>query len=348
MQKNATVPLQRQQQQQLQLTRVFMIRSGARSLSGLQTLRKLSKRSENSQDNKDCSTFTFMMISLLHDQWLILKQVLLQCHMHNSGHKESDQSLLPAFTAFLLELGFPFCAIDQPCNSATVLGCREPRGIQRTQQQKDIPKRIKQPTEKNCNSSSSNIRYLFSNSVSNLLMMMMMMIFSTSVVQNLAGNNRYSCQRFSSSVCSSDADPQEAFPTEEKKRRSDEEKVERKWRGFRTIPDCRSNAEDVEALFLFVGFLRLLLPLLRDSRETETSRTLKDFASNIDCGEKHISECLFSLFYFPFLELRFPLRIFFAIACSVLSICPETGFANYELQKRVDTSSSFGKFLRQW
>jgi hypothetical protein len=51
----------------------------------------------------------------------------------------------------------------------------------------------------------------FSNSVSNLLMMMMMMIFSTSVVQNLAGNNRYSCQRFSSSVCSSDADPQEAF-----------------------------------------------------------------------------------------------------------------------------------------
>lgn len=114
------------------------------------------------------------------------------------------------------------------------------------------------------------------------------------------------------------------------------------------LADCRSNAEDVEALFLFVGFLPLLLPLLRDSRETETSRTLKDFASNIDCGEKHISECLFSLFYFPFLELRFPLRIFFAIACSVLSICPETGFANYELQKRVDTSSSFGKFLRQW
>ncbi len=86
----------------------------------------------------------------------------------------------------------------------------------------------------------------------------MMMIFSTSVVQNLAGNNRCSCQRFSSSVCSSDADPQEAFPIEEKKRRSDEEKVERKWREFRTIPDCRSNAEDVEALFFFcffVGFL---------------------------------------------------------------------------------------------
>ncbi len=160
MQKNATVPLQRQQQ--LQLTQVFMIRSGARSLSGLQTLRKISKRSENSQDNKDCSTFTFMMISLLHDQWLILKQVLLQCHMHNSGHKESDQSHLPAFTTFLLELGFPFCAIDQPCKSATVLGCRQPRGIQRTQQQKDIPKRIKQPREKNWNSSSSssNIRYL--------------------------------------------------------------------------------------------------------------------------------------------------------------------------------------------
>lgn len=36
------------------------------------------------------------MISLLHDQWLILKQVLLQSHMHNSGHEESDQSLLPA------------------------------------------------------------------------------------------------------------------------------------------------------------------------------------------------------------------------------------------------------------
>lgn len=98
----------------------------------------------------------------LHDQWLILKQVLLQCHMHNSGHKESDQSHLPAFTTFLLELGFPFCAIDQPCNSATVLDCRQPRGIQRTKQQKDIPKRIKQPREKNCNSSSSssNIRYL--------------------------------------------------------------------------------------------------------------------------------------------------------------------------------------------
>jgi hypothetical protein len=159
----------------------------------------------------------------------------------------------------------------------------------------------------------------------------MMMIFSTSVVQNLAGNNRCSCQRFSSSVCSSDADPQEAFPIEEKTRRSDEGKVERKWRGFRTIPDCRSNAEDFEALFFFcffVGFLRLLLPLLRDSRETETSRTLKDFASNIDCGEKHISECLFSSFCFPFLELRFPLRIFLAIACSLLSICPETGFAN--------------------
>jgi hypothetical protein len=143
--------------------------------------------------------------------------------------------------------------------------------------------------------------------------MMMMMIFSTSVVQNLAGNNRCSCQRFSSSVCSSDADPQEAFPIEEKTRRSDEGKVERKWRGFRTIPDCRSNAEDFEALFFFcffVGFLRLLLPLLRDSRETETSRTLKDFASNIDCREKHISECLFSSFCFPFLELRFPLRIF--------------------------------------
>lgn len=172
------------------------------------------------------------------------------------------------------------------------------------------------------------------------------MIFSTSVVQNLAGNNRYTCQRFSSSVCSSDADPQEAFPIEEEKRRSDEEKVERKWRGFRLIPDCRSNA--VEALlFFFVGFLRLLLPLLRDSRETETSRTLKDFASNIDCKEKHISECLFSSFCFPFLELRFPLRIFLAIACSLLSICPETGFANYELQKRVDTSSSFGKFLRR-
>jgi hypothetical protein len=155
MQKSTTVPLQRrqqQQQQQLQLTHVFMIRSGARSLSGLQTLRKLSKRSENSQDNKDCSTFTFMMSSLFHDQWLILKQVLLQCHMHNSGHKESDQSLLlPDSTTFLLELGFPFCAIDQPCNSATVLGCRKPRGIQRTQQ-KDIPKRIKQSREKNCNS----------------------------------------------------------------------------------------------------------------------------------------------------------------------------------------------------
>jgi hypothetical protein len=37
-----------------------------------------------------------------------------------------------------------------------------------------------------------------------------------------------------------------------------------------------------------------------------------------------------------------------AIACSLLSICPETGFANYELQKRVDTSSSFGKFLQRW
>lgn len=80
----------------------------------------------------------------------------------------------------------------------------------------------------------------FSNSVSNLLMMtMMMMIFSTSVVQNLAGNNRYSCQRFSSSVCSSDADPQEAFPIEEKKRRSDEERVERVWNNTRLQIECR-------------------------------------------------------------------------------------------------------------
>jgi hypothetical protein len=78
----------------------------------------------------------------------------------------------------------------------------------------------------------------FSNSVSNLLMMMMM-IFSTSVVQNLAGNNRYSCQRFSSGVCSSDADPQEAFPIEEKKRRSDEEKVERVSNNTRLQIECR-------------------------------------------------------------------------------------------------------------
>lgn len=192
------------------------------------------------------------MISLLHDQWLILKQVLLQCHMHNSGHEESDQSLLPAFTTFLLELGFPFCAIDQPCNSGTVLGCRQPR-VSKGHNNKRTSPRESSNQEKKISTAAAATLCTFSNSVSNLLMMMMM-IFSTSVVQNLAGNNRYSCQPFSSSVCSSDADPQEAFPIEKKKRRSDEEKVERFSNNSRLQIECRRRWGSLLLLLLRLSY----------------------------------------------------------------------------------------------
>lgn len=206
-------------------------------MSGLQTLRKLSKRSENSQDNKDCSTFTFMISG-----WSWSKCCYNVICTIQVTKKVTRVICLP-LQPFCWNLDFHFVQLI----SHAILPqfwIADNQGVSKGQNNKRTSPRESSNQEKKIATAAAAAATLgtFSNSVSNLLlmiMMMMMMIFSTSVVQNLAGNNRYSCQRFSSSVCSSDADPQEAFPIEEKKRRSDEEKVERVSNNTRLQIECR-------------------------------------------------------------------------------------------------------------
>jgi hypothetical protein len=108
-----------------------------------------------------------MMISLLHDQWLILKQVLLQCHMHNSGHKESDQSLLPAFTTFLLELRSHFVQLI----SHAILPqfwVADNQGVSKGHNNKRTAPRESSNQEKKIATAAAATLVTFSNSVSNL------------------------------------------------------------------------------------------------------------------------------------------------------------------------------------